>query len=249
MRINIRKTLQKGKPTIGSWMQLPCPNVAEIMGNAGYDWVAVDLEHGPFSRQTLSNIFRSLEIGGTFPFARIAKASSNNIKQALDNGAHGLILPMIETREQLNQAISCALYPPSGSRGIGYCRANLFGKHFNEYKEKSKETIIVAQIEHIRAVENLQGILSVKGLDAIMVGPYDLSGSMDITGNFEHPDFINVMEEISKKAKQYSIPMGTHIVDPQPDVLKTKIAEGYQFIAYGIDSVFLFQNAECPKYA
>ncbi len=245
---DIKRKLKKGYATIGSWMQLPDTSVAEIMGNSGYDWIAVDLEHGGFSRLILPDIFRSLLIGGTVPFARVAQTQPNDIKQALDAGAQGLILPMIESGKQLEDAISNALYPPKGNRGVGYCRANLFGKDFDRYFENSKEILLVAQIEHFQAVSNLDEILSVDGLDAIMVGPYDLSGSMDLTGQFESPQFLKIMEIIVDKASEYKVPMGVHIVQPDRNILESKVLEGYQFIAYGIDSVFLYNSSEKPKF-
>ena len=243
----IKNKLKTGQPTIGSWMQLPSTAVAEIMGQAGYDWVAVDLEHGAFSIESLPDIFRALELGGTCPFARVAQCHPKDIKQALDAGAQGLILPMVESGEQLERAISWAYYPPRGIRGVGYSRVNLFGKNFTSYvKDDSKNVIIVAQIEHIHAVDNLDAILSVDGLDAILVGPYDLSGSMNLTAQFDHPDFLKTMDTIFQKAKEHGIPMGLHIVQPDQDSLKSTITEGYQFIAYGIDAVFLYNSAENP---
>lgn len=243
----IKAKLKVGKPTIGSWMQIPSSTVAEIMGQAGYDWIAVDLEHAGFSIETLPDIFRALELGGSCPFARVAQCHPKDIKQALDAGAQGLILPMIESKEQLKQAIKWAHYPPQGVRGVGYSRANSFGKDFHSYVHKnSRDIMIVAQIEHISGVHNLDGILSVDELDAIIVGPYDLSGSMDLTARFDHPDFLQVMDTIFHKARKHGLPMGLHIVQPNKEVLESKIAEGYQFIAYGIDAVFLYRSAERP---
>lgn len=248
MASNIRSKLRNNKPSIGSWMQIPSSSVAEIMGRAGYDWVAVDLEHGGFPSDILPDIFRALKLGGTSPFARVAQCHPKDIKQALDAGAQGLILPMIESGDQLKSAISCALYPPQGTRGIGYCRANMFGKHFDGYLKNSEDVLFVAQIEHIRAVQNLDDILPVKGLDAVMIGPYDLSGSMNLTGLFDHSHFLQAMDTIFHKATEYNIPMGLHIVQPDKEILKSKILEEYQFIAYGIDAVFLYRSAEQPNY-
>ena len=247
MTNTILKKLQNGDHTIGTWLQISSPDVAEILGNAGYDWVAVDLEHGGFSRSILKDIFRALELNHTIPIARVAQCSQQNIKEALDAGAQGIILPMIENKSQLEDGISWSYFPPRGTRGVGYSRANLFGKKIDEYVQNFRsKVLIVAQIEHINAVQNLEEILSVKGLDAIMVGPYDLSGSMGITSQFDHPDFISTLDDICKKAKQYSIPMGLHIVQPDEELLEEKIKQGYQFIAYGIDAVFLYNAAQNP---
>ena len=244
---SIRQKLKNNQLSIGSWMQIPNSSVAEIMGNAGYDWITIDLEHGSISLIDLPDIFRALILGGSLPFARVARTHPNDIKQALDAGAQGLILPMIESGKQLEDAISKALYPPIGTRGVGYCRANMFGKDFDKYLDESKEILIVAQIEHIHAVNNLDCILSVDRLDAIMVGPYDLSGSMDLTGQFENAQFLKTLGIIAEKASEHKIPMGAHIVEPDRKILESKILDGYQFIAYGIDSIFLYNSSEKPQ--
>ncbi|MBT6339330.1 MAG: 2,4-dihydroxyhept-2-ene-1,7-dioic acid aldolase [Desulfobacula sp.] len=247
MKSEIRNKLKNKLPSVGSWMQIPDQSVAEIMGNSGYDWIAVDMEHGAISKNNLPGLFNAISSGGAAPFARVARAESVYIKEALDSGAQGLILPMIETGAQLENAISEAHYPPLGNRGIGFCRANMFGKNFKTYFENENNPIIVAQIEHKRAVENMDSILKVKGLDAIMIGPYDLSGSMNMTGEFDHPAFVQVLKTIFDKALHYNIAMGLHIVAPDKQQLKNKIDEGYQFIAYGIDALFLYNSSENPE--
>ena len=130
---------------------------------------------------------------------------------------------------------------------MGFCRANAFGKCFDEYRGSlAPEIFLVAQIEHIRAVENLDAILSHPRLDAIMVGPYDLSGSMGLTGQFDHKDFKAAMERIAAACARHKARMGLHIVQPDPVELGRQIAAGSRFIAYGIDSVFLWHAAERP---
>jgi 2-dehydro-3-deoxyglucarate aldolase len=243
----IRNKLESGNATVGSWMQLCSPSVAEVMGKAGFDWVAVDLEHGEFSLSDLPCIFRAIELGGTLPFARLAEVTPTHIKRVLDAGARGLIFPMIESEEQLRDAIRWSYYPPRGSRGVGYSRANLFGKQFDEYLAGTgADLFLVAQIEAIAGIDNLDAILKVEGLDAIIMGPYDLSASMGITGQFHHADFVAAMETAEAKVKQAGIPMGQHVVQPDRDELSKRIAEGYQFIAYGIDAVFLCNACVCP---
>jgi 2-dehydro-3-deoxyglucarate aldolase len=228
-------------------MQLPDASIAEIMGRAGYDWIAIDLEHGLFAVESLPDICRALELGGAVPFVRIAQNACKDIKQAVEAGARGIIVPMIESRRAIDQAISWTKYPPIGCRGVGYSRANLFGKHFDEhFRRFNEEVVIVAQIEHINAMAELDAILEADGLDAIMVGPYDLSASMGLTGQFENPEFVRNLEVIRKKALLHEIPMGLHIVKPDPELLRCKIAEKYQFIAYGIDAVFLNNAAPNP---
>ena len=255
---DIRQNLASDKPTVGTWLQFPSPDCAEIMAKAGYDWVACDMEHGSFGHGLLPDIFRAIEVGGAVPFARLPLAEKSWIKAALEAGAQGLIFPMIESDEQLAAAIDLATYPGQDLwrskgqtareyRGVGYCRANTFGKDFDAYRsEITPNLFIVAQIEHIRALDHLDQILSHPRLDAIMVGPYDLSGSMGLTGQFDHPDFIRVLENIRKTCAKHKVPMGPHIVMPDPQELRNQIALGARFIAYGIDSVFLWKSAERP---
>jgi len=242
-----REKIQNREASIGSWIQLPNSSVAEIMGNSGYDWVAVDLEHGSISVSQLPDLFRALENGGTIPLARIAEGSDKECKQALDAGAYGVIVPMVSTRKQLELIKSILCWPPTGTRGVGFSRANLFGENFNSYIKEAQQPIIVAQIEHIKAVENLESILSVDGLDAIMIGPYDLSASMGITGKFDHQNFLDIMKSILETARLMKIPCGIHIVNPNSHELKTKVSEGYKFIAYSIDSVFLAKSSKNPS--
>ncbi len=256
---DIRALLAADKATVGTWLQLPSTDVAELMARAGYDWVAVDMEHGSFGRTGLPDVFRAIECGGAAPFARLPEASKTQIKSALEAGAQGLIFPMIESREQLDRAIDWAVYPGQDTwrakgetaqeyRGVGFCRANVFGKNFDEYRaRRAPELFLVAQIEHIRAVENLDAILTHPRLDAIMVGPYDLSGSMGLTGQFEHPDFKVAMARIVDACARHKARMGLHIVQPDPAELARQVAAGSRFIAYGIDSVFLWGAAERPK--
>ena len=258
---NIRALLAQDKPTIGSWLQFPSSEVAELLARAGYDWVAADMEHGTFGRSGLTDIFRAIECGGAAPFARLPQAGKTEIKAALEAGAQGLIFPMIESREQLNQAISWATYPGYDdgrlpqeplreNRGVGYCRANAVGTNMESYmRDRASKLFLVAQIEHIRAVENLDAILEHPRLDAIMVGPYDLSGSMGLTAQFEHPDFQAAMRRIHEICRRHKPLMGLHIVQPDEAELERQVAAGSRFIAYGMDSVFLWNGARRPQLA
>lgn len=240
---SIRQTLASGKPTIGSWMQIPNGSVAEIMGKAGYDWVAIDLEHGAFSLHQLPDLFRALELGGTLPLVRLAQGHVKDCKQALDAGAGGVIIPMVESAEELQLVRNACCWPPAGTRGVGFSRANLFGKYFQEYNEEAQSPLLVAMIEHKNAVDRLDEILQVKGLDAILVGPYDLSASMGLTAQFTSPEFLAVMERILTLCQKYNIPGGVHVVQPDMVLLRSRIEEGFRFLAYAIDSVFLSQSA------
>ena len=239
----IRDKLNSGGYSIGSWMQIPNSSIAEIMGCSGYDWVAVDMEHGAISVYQLPDLFRALELGGTLPLVRLAEGGTGECKQALDAGAGGVIVPMVESDSQLQQTRNYCCWPPSGTRGVAFSRANMFGGSFENYVEEAQAPLLIAMIESARGLENIDQILSVKGLDAILVGPYDLSASLGVTGQFECKKFIDALAVISNAAKVKEIPLGIHVVQPSRDELRSRINQGYRFIAYSIDAVMLRSQA------
>ncbi len=246
---DIRSGLRAGRVSIGSWMQIPHGSVAEIMGQAGYEWVAVDLEHGAVSIAQLPDLCRALELGGTLPLARLAHGHSKDCKQALDAGAGGVIVPMIQSAAQLMEVRDACCWPPAGRRGVGFSRANLFGKNFDTYREEAQAPLLVAMIEHVSAVDQLETILKVEGLDALLIGPYDLSASMGITGRFEEPTFDAALKRIMDLTRASGIACGIHVVSPEETMLRRRIDEGYRFIAYSIDAVFLNVAATRPGNA
>jgi 2-dehydro-3-deoxyglucarate aldolase len=236
---DLRALLRDGGATVGSWMQIPQASVAEVMGQAGYDWVALDLEHGAIGVHQLPDLCRALELGGTLPLVRLAQGQPKDCKQALDAGAGGVIVPMIETAAQLEAARSACRWPPGGTRGVGFSRANLFGQKFRSYFEEAQAPLLVAMIEHAKAVANLDEILSVDGLDAILIGPYDLSASLGHTADFDSAAFVEAMGRVRTLCDLRRVPCGVHVVMPERELLAKRLDEGYRFIAYSIDAVFL----------
>lgn len=243
----LRARLQAGSYSIGSWMQLPHASIAEIMGQAGYDWIAVDMEHGSIAVHQLPDLFRALELGGALPLVRVAQGSPKDCKQALDAGSAGVIVPMIESASQLIEVRNACRWPPSGTRGVGFSRANHFGKYFQRYTQEAQAPLLVAMIEHIHAVKELDDILNVEGLDAVLIGPYDLSASMGQTAQFDHPRVVSTIDKIRTHASARQIPCGIHVVLPEPEQLKQRIREGYRFLAYSIDAVMLNYAASKPS--
>jgi 2-dehydro-3-deoxyglucarate aldolase len=180
--------------------------------------------------------------------ARIPLPSSKECKSALDAGAGGIIVPMIETAKQLEQIRDACCWPPNGNRGVGFSRANLFGKNFEQYKEEAKTPLLIAQIENKVAIKNLDKIVKINGLDAIIIGPYDLSASMGITAEFDNEKFKAVMSSIKKICQKNNIAFGDHIVKPDSELLLNRIKNGYTFIAYGTDGVFLNTSSKNPLH-
>lgn len=236
---DVRSRLQSGRASVGSWMQIPDSNVAEILGAAGFDWVAIDIEHGQFSVCQLPDLFRSLELGDTLPLARLREGSEAECKAVMDAGAAGVIVPMVSSREQLEGVRDSCRWPPNGHRGVAFSRANLFGKNFEQYSEIATKPLLIAMIESVAGVEALDDILETEGLDAIFIGPYDLSASLGVMGRFSDPRFETAMNKVVEAAKRTSVPAGLHVVEPNQSELEHRILEGYQFIAFSIDSVMI----------
>jgi len=138
-------------------------------------------------------------------------------------------------------------WPPSGKRGVAFSRANMFGKNFSEYRKEAQQPLLIAMIEHINAIEDLDSILQIKELDAILIGPYDLSASMGITAELDNKDFIKVIHDIKEKSTKAKISCGIHVVEPSLNELIKRIDENYSFIAYAMDSVFLSEFSILPK--
>ena len=220
-------------------MQIGNPEVAEIMGQAGFDWVAVDLEHGSIDVSQLPNLFRSLELGGTLPLVRLSKPDCFDVRRSLDAGAGGVIIPMVENAELLQNIILHSKWPPVGVRGVGFCRGNLYGQHFEAYKNEAQNPLIIPMIETAKALNNIDEILSVEGIDAVFIGPYDLSASIGAVGNFESLLYNKSIKQILTKANKKQVAVGIHVVEASKSELKSRISEGYQFIAFSLDTVLL----------
>ena len=239
---NIKKfrgDLKLGKVLVGGWMQTSNSNLAEVMSDSNYNWIALDMEHGSFSIGDLPDLFRAIEVKNKLSLVRLPSKNIEVCNQALDAGCAGVIIPNINNDLELISIRNACYLPPHGTRGVGYSRANLFGKKFAGYKKEKTTPILIAMIENISSVENLEKLLLVKGLDAILIGPYDLSASMNITGKFNHPKFKSVLNTINKLSKRYKIPCGIHIIEPKYKILKKYIKQKYQFLPYSTDAVLL----------
>ena len=240
----IRQYLAEGKHVVGSWMQLPCPEVAEILGSRGFAFVGVDLEHSNITRNQLPNIFRALEVGNTLPLVRISKPDSYCAIEALEQGAAGIIVPQIRSKAQLSEIKESFSLPPRGTRGMGFNRGNGYGIQFHEYREGlGQQPLLIPMIEHYEAVENIDEILSVD-VDAALIGPYDLSASLGCAGDFENVKYLQVLEEYKKGCLRNNVPIGYHIPgnhlskDPKEEFSERQ-QEGYTFIVYSGDVCML----------
>jgi 2-keto-3-deoxy-L-rhamnonate aldolase RhmA len=238
----LRKALLVNELSLGAWVQIGNPSIGEIFAKAGFDWVCVDLEHGGIDLETMTNIFRAIDKYDCVPVARLPCNDPIWIHRVLDAGAGGLIIPMVNNAEEAKRGVSEAKYPPLGTRGFGYSRANSHGVDFDEYITGANEDIaVIAQIEHKDAIENIDAILAVDGVDGVFIGPYDLSGSMGIPGEFDTPEMMAAMEKYLAACASAGKCAGTHIVRPNEKDIAEVVADGYKLIALGVDTVFLYE--------
>jgi len=244
MKNPLRKALLERTLTLGGWLQIGDPVAAEIHARAGFDWVCVDLEHSVIGLETTANIFRALDSFNCVPVARLPLNDPIWIHRTLDAGARGLIIPMVKTAEEAEAAVAEAKHPPRGRRGYGYSRANVHGMDFDEYvRESDDEIAMIMQIEHKDAIANIDAILEVDGVDGVFVGPMDLSGSMGITGQIDHPDMVAALDTYVAACKKHEVAAGMHVVRPTPENVQAAVDKGYTLIALGVDVVFIDERA------
>lgn len=257
MKNPVRKALLERKVTLGSWIQVNHPASAEILANSGFDWLATDCEHTDIDVGGFAKLARGMYGRGAVPFARVRENDTLAIRQVLDMGAQGVLVPLVNTPEQAHKAVKAAKYPPIGIRGFCFSRMNNYGLDFDEYvKTANDEIAVIVMIESKQAVESIDEILSVDGVDGIFVGPYDLSGSLGIPGQTSHPLVLDSCAKVSDACRRLGKSAGAHVVIPTPEAIEKTISDGFTFIALGVDTVFLRDGAKaaleiargvCPK--
>jgi 2-dehydro-3-deoxyglucarate aldolase len=214
------------------------------LSTAGFEWLTIDMEHSPISIETIMNLIGHIQGNGMQALVRVSKNEEVAIKRVLDAGADGVIVPMIRNKEEAIQAVNFVKYPPLGKRGVGLNRAQKYGTAFDTYQDWVKNNaVVIAQIEHIDAVNNLEDIFSVPGIDGIIVGPYDLSASMGFPGEYDREDVKQALERIDIIAKKLNKPLGFHIVESDHAKILEKIKKGYSFLAFSLDFFFLGDKA------
>ena len=241
----LRKKILSRELCIGTWIQIGHPTVAEILAKCGFEWIAADMEHAGIDIETYTNIVRAMSAFNTAPFARVTENAVMPIRQVLDAGASGVIVPLVNTAEEAVRAVAAAKYPPVGKRGFAFCRSNDWGEMFDEYATMANNLItVIVMIESRQAVENINEILSVDGVDGVFIGPYDLSGSYGIVGQLEHPTMLTALKQVTEACRAHKKAAGIHIVNPTTRSIENAVEDGYTFIALGMDDVFLMNYAK-----
>jgi 2-dehydro-3-deoxyglucarate aldolase len=236
----LKKKLQRNELTIGSWLTIGHPAIAEIISNYSFDWLTIDIEHNLFDPSQIRSLISIIQSKDKAALVRVSKNEEVVIKHVLDAGADGVIVPMVSSKEDAQKAVEFVHYPPFGKRGVGLSRAQNYGEGFDSYKEWLKESVvIVAQIEHIDGIRNLKDIISTPGIDAVIVGPYDLSGSLGFPGEYQRAEVIEALKSLERICMEHNFPMGYHVVPPSSELFSQTKEKGYKFIALCTDFLFL----------
>lgn len=229
-----------GRPTIGSWLTIPSTTIAEIMACAGFDWLVVDMEHSSIGLNQAQQLIQVIHLCQLPALVRVGENNPNLIKRVMDAGASGVIVPMVNDVADARRGVASVKYPPKGKRGAGLARAQRYGLAFEAYWQwVASESAVIVQVEHIEAVENLHAILAVEGVDGFIVGPYDLSSSLGVPGQFDHPRVQSALRRVRSVIDQGLKPAGFHVVQPEPEDAISKLLAGYSFLAFGVDFLYL----------
>jgi 4-hydroxy-2-oxoheptanedioate aldolase len=236
MRANHVKTaLKSGRPSVGTWLSLGSVTAARFLARAGFAWLTVDIEHSLVDWETATHMFASIADAGCTALARVPANRHDHIKRVLDNGAHGVVVPMVNSRAEAEAAVSACLYPPRGDRSVGGSvhALNFQCSPAEYYSKVDDEVVIVLQCEHIKAVEDADRIFSVPRIDAIFVGPNDLAASMR-SKDGKPPSgqaTAEAMSHILATCKKHGVAAGVHCFSPEE--ARARIDEGWQFLAIG----------------
>ena len=247
MRPNVvKRLLKEGKPVVGTWLGLGSVTAGRFLARSGFHYLTVDIEHNHMGMETATNLFGSIADANCVALARVPCGSHDHIKRVLDNGAHGIVVPMVNSRQEAQLAVAACLYPPAGNRSVGGSThaLNFETDPATYFSKANDEILIVLQCEHIQAVRDFDQIYSVPGIDAVFVGPNDLAASMRAAdGTPPSPEvFKETLAAILAGCKKNKVPAGIHTFSVEE--AKMRIAEGWQFIAINSELRFMMDGAK-----
>jgi 2-keto-3-deoxy-L-rhamnonate aldolase RhmA len=242
MEHDFRARLRRGECLIGTMVTLPSPEVTEVLASIGFDWLFLDAEHGVLGARDLQVLLQAA--GRAMPGAvRVAAAAEVAIKKALDIGAAGIIVPQVNSAVQAEQVVRLARYSPLGTRGVGVGRAHGYGLRLQEYLASANDQVaVIVQVEHIDAVTQIEAIVSVGGIDAVLVGPYDLSARLGRLGEVAHPDVQAAIDRVTRVCHDAGVRLG--IFGVSAAALQPYLARDYTLLVAGVDTLLLAQAAQ-----
>lgn len=238
--LRLKEKLHQKAVTFGTWITLAHTGIAEVLSACPFDWLVIDLEHSVIELSEAQQMIQVISLSGKVPLVRLPDQSPTTIKRVMDAGAAGVLIPNVKTVAEAKAGVSAVKYPSLGNRGVGLARAQGYGLDFKSYEQWVNEgSIVILQIEHIDGVENLSSILEEPGVDGIIIGPYDLSGSIGLPGQLNDPKVEAMAKKTIDVAKEKNIALGYHVVQPDIKEVISRIKQGFTFIGYSLDALIL----------
>jgi len=240
---------RSGTPSFGAWVTITDPTVAAVICNIGYEWLIIDTEHHPFNPETLREIISVVRARNGAPIVRVPNNNAPSIKQTLDFGAEGVVIPLLHTAADAQDAVAACRYPPYGIRGFNPVDASNFFNDIEPYlKTINDRVVVILQVEHIDAVNNLDGILATPGIGGILIGPADLSYSMGVPLQIAHPEVQAAIKTTISKCNAAGIPVGIAL-DGTPEELASWMRAGLNFMLLGFDYHWIMRSGKEILYS
>ena len=245
MRQTLKKKFNNRETVLAGWTSIWHPQISEMLTMSGVDFIGIDIEHSTISQEQSQRIIAACHNNGVYCMPRIATHNQETIKRLLDSGADGVIVPTVETSEQVEKLIEWVKYPPLGKRGYGIARAQGYGHDFKEYTTQwNDSSSLIIQIESISAVENIEKLLQFEEVDGAMVGPYDISGSLGIPGQIADQKVKDAGQLVKDACRKYGKACGTQDIDPSSESVQEAMDSGYTFVILASDVFILWKWGE-----
>ena len=244
----LKKSLRSREKLFGAWVSYAEPSITETFAKAGFDFLAIDMEHSTITLPEAKGIITSSQSHGVSCFPRPVSHSNDFIKPLLEFGADGVLIQMVNNSDDVEKLIKHIKYPPIGNRSYGVNRAQGYGFDFDSYINNwNNNSIFMIQVESIEAVKNIESILSHDEIDGVMIGPYDISGSLGVPGQLDHPEVINASIKVIKACEKFGKSCGTQLNNPNIKNINGLFELGYTFAILGSDLFILWKWAEAMK--
>ena len=245
---SFRSALLEQQLLVGSWIQIACPTSAEILSNGDFDWIGIDMEHSDIGMTELTGILRALHSRRAAPVVRVQTNDVLEIRKVLDLGAAGVLVPLVNSAEEATAAAAAAKYPPKGIRGYAFSRMNDWGINFEQYARiANHEVAVIVMIETKTGVEHVREIVAVDGVDAVFIGPYDMSGSYGVPGETDGQLVSSACSRVIDACKKAKKSVGLHVVKPTRKSVQKALDDGYNLVCLGVDVVFLEHGSRTAR--
>ena len=247
-RKKLKESLRRREKLFGAWISYSHPSIAETFAKAGFDFIAIDMEHSTINLSEAQRIIAACQSEEVPCLPRPVSHSDDYIKPLLESGADGILIQMVNTSKDVQNLINNLKFPPIGKRSYGVNRAQGYGFDFNEYITSwNNDSSFIIQVESIEAVENIESLLEFSEVDAVMIGPYDISGSLGVPGELNHKKVISASKKVIDACSKYGKSCGTQLNDPNPKNINNLFEMGYTFAVLGSDLFILWKWAEQMK--